>query len=479
MSSVNPRTRASGLGGNRKWDVGIPVELEQEVCAPGGNGKSGDRPQDREQHALDQELLDDAPARGPEREADRHLTLSRACAREEEIRDVRAGDQQHARDDGRQHQERRGQLPPEIGPAVASLRDRDRAFQEVVPGGRRGLRERRLSNLHLQLRGVEGLESGSGLFRRDARTQPRKDVEPARAAIRNAFRQRRQAARHHHRHEDLRRLALVDAVEALLRDAHDRHRQIADDERLADDGRIARKAALPVGMAQHRQRVAVGSLVLVGAEGASQMWTHAEHREVRARDQLALDPFGRAAEGHVERVAPPAEHADKDLVVIAEVGVPRIGQLVAVPPAVAILRALCGDDHELLGLPDRQQAKQHLVDEREHRCVRANAQRDRKDGDCGDDRGLAQAAPRVAKVGQHVRHHAWVSTAVWTGRRARGLQTLLPAAAMSAQAYLRLNTRPIRLNSSSMALRVRSSHEMSCRSHVSCGVSSSRLKYST
>ena len=209
------------------------------------------------------------------------------------------------------------------------------------------------------------------------------------------------------------------------------------------------------------------------------MWTHAEHREVRARDQLALDPFRRAAEGHVERVSPPAEHAAKDLVVIAEIGVPRVGQLVAVPPAVAVLRALAGDDHELLGLPDRQQAKQHLVDEREYGRVRADAERDREHGDSRDDRGLAHTAPRVAKVGQHVRHHAWISTAAWTGRRARGLQTLLRAGAMSAQAYLRLNTRPIRLNSSSMALRVRSSHEMSCRSHVSCGVSSSRLKYST
>ena len=157
-------------------------------------------------------------------------------------------------------------------------------------------------------------------------------------------------------------------------------------------------------MAQHRHQVAVRDLVFIRVERAPQVCPDAEHREVRAGDELTLDALRALREAHVQGVAEPAEHPGEHVIVIAEVGVPRVGELVAVTPAVPVLRTLGGDDDELLGVCDRQQSNQNLVDQREDCRIRADPQRDREHGDGGEDRGFAQAAAGVPKIGQHVRH---------------------------------------------------------------------------
>ena len=58
---------------------------------------------EREQHALGQELRDDVAAPRAEREADADLLAPAREAREHEVGDVGAGDQQHRGDGGEQH----------------------------------------------------------------------------------------------------------------------------------------------------------------------------------------------------------------------------------------------------------------------------------------------------------------------------------------------------------------------------------------
>ena len=58
---------------------------------------------EREHQAFDEELRDDAAALGAEREADADFLAPAREAREQQIGDVRARDQQHARDRGEQH----------------------------------------------------------------------------------------------------------------------------------------------------------------------------------------------------------------------------------------------------------------------------------------------------------------------------------------------------------------------------------------
>ena len=59
----------------------------------------------RQQHAFDQQLPDDAPARGAERDAHRNLARAIGRARQQQVRDVGARDQQHERDRAHQRQE--------------------------------------------------------------------------------------------------------------------------------------------------------------------------------------------------------------------------------------------------------------------------------------------------------------------------------------------------------------------------------------
>ena len=61
---------------------------------------------ERDDEALDQQLLDDAPPAGAEREADGNLALTRRGARDLQVGDVGAGNQQHAADQRHQHPQR-------------------------------------------------------------------------------------------------------------------------------------------------------------------------------------------------------------------------------------------------------------------------------------------------------------------------------------------------------------------------------------
>ena len=68
----------------------------------------------RQHGALDQPLPHDRAAAGAEREADRHFLLPRRAARQQQVRDVGAGDQQHEPDHAHQHQNRRRELLAQI-----------------------------------------------------------------------------------------------------------------------------------------------------------------------------------------------------------------------------------------------------------------------------------------------------------------------------------------------------------------------------
>ena len=113
---------------------------------------------DRQDEALDQQLTDEPPAAGAERRADADLALARARAREEQIGDVRAGDEQHDRDRAEQHQH------PRLGArADEVIAQRPHACATVLVPVGMGRLERRSDLVHLRLR----------LLERDARLQSR------------------------------------------------------------------------------------------------------------------------------------------------------------------------------------------------------------------------------------------------------------------------------------------------------------------
>ena len=79
---------------------GTPATTAQARATPAAP------PIDDEQHALGQQLPDDAPAAGAERQADRHLAAPRRGLRQQQVRDVRARDQQHGAHDAAEQQRR-------------------------------------------------------------------------------------------------------------------------------------------------------------------------------------------------------------------------------------------------------------------------------------------------------------------------------------------------------------------------------------
>src|SRR5262249_11267260 len=92
---------------------------------------------------------------------------------------------------------------------------------------------------------------------------------------------------------------------------------------------------------------------------------------------------------------------------VAEVLVHRKRQHVAAGVA-AVVDARTGEEDELLGMLYRQQVEQHFVDQRENRGVGADAERDRRECDDGEDRRPRETAAGVAKVPSKVAHHGWL-----------------------------------------------------------------------
>ena len=96
---------------------------------------------ERDDETLDQQLLDDAPPAGAEREADGDLALTRRGARDQQVGDVGAGDQQHAADHRHQHPQRPASArcaayDQPCAPDVTVMRDR-RNCDFVYAGGAR------------------------------------------------------------------------------------------------------------------------------------------------------------------------------------------------------------------------------------------------------------------------------------------------------------------------------------------------------
>jgi hypothetical protein len=151
---------------------------------------------------------------------------------------------------------------------------------------------------------------------------------------------------------------------------------------------------LPAGVARDGDRDVRARLVLVGVERAAGREADASRAEEISGDELDEPPLHHVAgrlTGHRERERDElVEHvvaiADVDVVGIREVAV-RVGwgSVAAVQP-----------DH-LAGAP-RQRPKQQRVDEREHRAVDADAEREHEDHDQAERRRAPPHPDRVAEI---------------------------------------------------------------------------------
>ena len=233
---------------------------------------------------------------------------------------------------------------------------------------------------------VAGIDALTGL-------QPHHHAQPpVRAAIERALLAADERLRAE-RDRDVERPADVDAKESRRRDADDRVGDALDRQRLADDVRRARVARLPVAVADDRDRPvgsAAAAVVRVG-ERAAENRRHAEHVEEAAARPHAVDVLGLA---DCDRLNRPDDHAKAPSKscwrsrICSQIGLVHESRAALAPvPRTA----------RCCGLLDGQRAKHQAVEDGEDRRVGPNAERERqdRDNDCHDGRGL-QRAERVS-----------------------------------------------------------------------------------
>ena len=105
--SSETRRRGDGDAEDRQPRHALRPEQVDHLQAGGGESQA-DRPsRECQQHALGQELPHDAASIGAERDADRDLALAGDAARQQQIGDVGAGDEQDAGDRRGQQRQRR------------------------------------------------------------------------------------------------------------------------------------------------------------------------------------------------------------------------------------------------------------------------------------------------------------------------------------------------------------------------------------
>ncbi len=213
-------------------------------------------PERREHEALGQQLTHQAPAARPERGPDRHLARSQRAARQQQVGQVGAADQQHGAHRGHQHQQREPQLRPDtaIDPAI------DRG-PPVFLDGRILQRDAAGDLRHL---GLRLLEAHAGL-------EPRDRVQVVEVPHR--------VGREGERHEGI---GPAPVELPCRQDADDGVGFAIENDIAADDAGVGAELRLPDSLAQHEHVVLAGCVLALARTCAR---APASSRECRSTER--------------------------------------------------------------------------------------------------------------------------------------------------------------------------------------------------
>ena len=306
-----------------------------------------------EQAAFGQQLAHEATARRAKRGPERQLPLARAGADEQQVRDVGAGDQQHAPD--RAQEQEQGSFD---GAAVARRIDRYyRGAPALVGVGIGGLQPPG-DGVELGLRGFEGHAGGEASPDRD-----RVFVAAAEILV------------HRERHPQVE--VRLQEVEVARQHPDNGERPPVHQERLSDDGRVATVASPPQPVAQDDDPVPAGYLLL-RKKGAAMRRLHTEHREERRRDPDAPDLLGNrvAALGTGDRIEPvaPGHQVVERPALLPPVEEVAGGCRDIVLHHPALGRVHVPDAHEALDMLEGRRAEEEVVDDGEDGGVRPDTE---------------------------------------------------------------------------------------------------------
>ena len=367
------------------------LEPDQHVDAPDRQQQPETAADDAEDDAFGEELADEAAAGGAERAAHRHLAFARRRAREQQVGDVGAGDQQDEADGAEKHQHGLADV------ADHRLVERDRGEVEPLVAVR-------------ILRGealADGLHLGSDVLEWNARLGPADGSEVPRAALAGG---EVRVVGDRHPDDPAGRVG-----EALRHHPHDLGRYAVDRDLLPDRVVAAAEALAPQPVADDRD-LAAAWVVLVGPEGAAERGAHTEEVEQRGADLGGVEPHGLPLAGEDDAGPGDRGRVRQRLALFLDVGEvrPRHRRPAAFGEVI--------DPHEPLRVLVRQGLEQHAVHDAEDGAVGADAQRQRQHGDGGERGALDQAAEGVANVLAKGIHRGMngarcVPNAVTAGRR--------------------------------------------------------------
>ena len=142
VSSASPKAKAStsgdGIVSIGRKVVPANASASSSRAVPIATTSPATPPPIGEQHAFDQRLRDDLPARRAERQPHRRLAAAGDGARQQQVGDVGAGDQQHQRAHAEQDAQAAAVLLAHDADAGAGRHDGDRLLRQLA-GSRSGI----------------------------------------------------------------------------------------------------------------------------------------------------------------------------------------------------------------------------------------------------------------------------------------------------------------------------------------------------
>ena len=360
-------------------DSGRQRRQEERQCLHGPRRqKRADRAAERSQeHALDEQEADEPRATGTEGEADRELLLARRGAGELQVRHVDGHDQEHGEADELQQAQHGTHHGLGAGGAVAIP---EHPVPHVPVGVRVRLRELRVAGLDDRLR---LLGAHAGLQPRHV--VPAASVAPVEALVAHL-------PDHRGRCPHVERERGHRPGERRGGDADDREAVAVDLHQPADHAGVGGETPAPEPLADDREGIAVGRLVLAEPERAAEDRPDLEHVEEVRADDLRVEPLRLAVDGERHEAHLGGRGTREDAVGARD----EVAQVEQRDVAAALVGHQ--QDHLVLASDARQRPPHDVVDPAPDRGVRGDAERERQDDDRREAGGSRQGAQGELEV---------------------------------------------------------------------------------
>ena len=265
----------------------------------------------------------------------------------------------------------------------------------------KGERRRVLREILLDA-GGDAIGVGLRLRNRDAWLDARGRAQPAPPACRDLEAAWPHDLVGHERHPEIGAERVVTAMEGRRRDAGHGERRAVEVNRAADRVGARAESRAPPRVADDGDRCGVALDIVARRDHPPERRVDAQHRKVRAADQLDVRSLGSVAEAERGGGLLMNRDCGKRLRSCAEIG--EVGECRHVEPLPGATAAK--DTHQFIGPLDRQRPQEQAVDHREDRAAAADAEGQRENRHDGQRRPAHRDSHRVGEVvkkGSHER----------------------------------------------------------------------------